>query len=348
MARRANPALVGGFVMVALALALATTLYFGTGTYGDNWYRFHIYFKGSAAGLQVGAPVVLKGVRIGQVSSVQVGFYPEDEDFIVPVEIEIDGNKILWSDTLIAGESQQDPLQKLINLGLRARLDMQSLVTGQLRVDLGFYPDTEVVLRGRERNGLEIPAIPSTLDELIDAVQSFPIERLAASSLRVIEGLDRLINSPRLTEILDGASATVTDARAAIGALRARTDPAADKLLLVLDQLQQLVERGQVAVDSANLLFDSVGGDARTLLRNLNSGLQPALASMRQAAGSAQSAFKAADSAFRSTNELIGSESPLRHELLTLMRNLTDAARSLRIMSDYLERHPDALLRGKR
>jgi paraquat-inducible protein B len=347
MSKRANPALVGGFVLAALALLLTVTVYFGSGTYGDNWYRFNIYFKGSAAGLQVGAPVVLKGVRIGQVSSVQVGFYPEDEDFIVPVEIEIDGSKILWSDTLIA-ENQVEPLQKLIDLGLRARLDIQSLVTGQLRVDLGFYPETEVVYRGRDKAGSEIPAIPSALDELINAVQAFPIERLAASSLRVVEGLDRLINSPQLTEILDGVNATVADAQAAIGALRARTDPAADQLLRVMDEVQQLVASGQAAIDSANLLFESVGGDARALLKNLDSGLKPAIASMRQAAGSAESAFKSADSAFRATDELVGSESPLRHELLTLMRNLTDAARSLKNMSDYLERHPDALIRGKR
>lgn len=347
MSKRANPALIGLFVVTAMTILIAVVVYFGSGKYGGNWYRFNVYFEGSAAGLQVGAPVVLKGVSIGQVSSIQVGFYPEDEDFIVPVVIDIDGDKILWGEKFIADHPEQ-PLQKLIELGLRARLDLQSIVTGQLRVELGFYPETDVIYRGRDGSYPEIPTVPSAMEQLTNALREFPIENLAAASLRVVEGLDRLINSPKTIGVLDELHAAVVDVRQMASALEQQAGPAAENFGEVLDEVRLLVQQGRGLVDELQRDLNGLTGDARTLITNLDTGLKPAITDMRKAAESAESAFGAADKAFRATNEMIGTESPLRHELLTLMRNLTDAARSLKTMSDYLERHPDALIRGKR
>ncbi|MCP4288506.1 MAG: MCE family protein [Gammaproteobacteria bacterium] len=347
MSKRANPALIGVFVLAALAILVATIIYFGSGKYGDNWYRFDVYFQGNAAGLQVGAPVVLKGVTIGQVSSVQVGFYPEDEDFIVPVVIDIDRDRILWTENFI-NEKGKESLQKLIQQGLRARLDLQSIVTGQLRVNLGFFPKTEVVYRGRDGVHPEIPTIPSAMDELINALEGFPIAKLAATSLRIAEGLDRLINSPKLTNILDELHAATSDVRQILGSLEKQAIPAGEKISALMEEVRALVQNGRGFMESLQSNLDNISGDTRSLIHNLDSGLKPAIIDIRQAADSAESAFRAADNTFNSANEMIGSESPLRHELLTLMRNLTDAARSLKIMADYLERHPDALIRGKR
>ncbi|MCB1752631.1 MAG: MCE family protein [Gammaproteobacteria bacterium] len=347
MSKRADPALIGVFVVAALAILVATIIYFGSGKYGGNWYRFNIYFQGNAAGLQVGAPVVLKGVSIGQVSSVQVGFYPEDEDFIVPVVIDVDGDRILWSDSFIA-QNRHEPLQKLIEQGLRARLDLQSIVTGQLRVDLGFYPETAVVYRGRDGLHPEIPSIPSAMDELIRALQDFPVEKLTATSLRIAEGLDRLVNSPKVTSILDELHAATVDVRSMVGALEQQTLPAGEKIAVLLEEVRVLVRDGRALMASLQRDLDNVTGDTRSLIKHLDTGLEPAIADMRRAAASAGSAFNAADNTFKAANEMIGSDSPLRYELLTLMRNLSDAARSLKTMADYLERHPDALVRGKR
>lgn len=347
MSKRTNPALIGIFVVAAIAILVATIIYFGSGKYGGTWYRFSIYFEGNAAGLQVGAPVVLKGVSIGQVSSIQVGFYPEDDDFIVPVVIDIDGDKMLWSEQFIE-QSQQKPLQPLIDLGLRARLDLQSIVTGQLRVDLGFYPETEVVYRGRDEKHPEIPSIPSAMEELTKTLRDFPIEKLAASSLRIAEGLDGLINSPKVAVILDELYAATVDVRSMVGSLEKQAEPTGKKITAVLDDVRVLVQDGRVFLGLMKRDLDNISGDTRTLISNLDTGLKPAIIDIRQAAESAESAFSEADKVFKSANESIGSESPLRHELLTLMRNLSDAARSLKTMSDYLERHPDALIRGKR
>ncbi|MCB1852515.1 MAG: MCE family protein [Gammaproteobacteria bacterium] len=346
MSTRVNPATIGLFVVAALAILVTTIIYYGSGRFGANWYRFNVYFEGNAAGLQVGAPVVLKGVSIGQVSSVQVGFYPENEDFIVPVVIDIDGDKILWTGEFLA-KNKESSLQKLVDQGLRARLDLQSIVTGQLRVELGFFPETQVVYRARNGTHPEIPSIPSAMEELISALQQFPIEKLAATSLRIAEGLDQLINTSRLPALVDELHTAAAEAHQVIGTLDQQVLSAGEKAGMLLDELRVLVADGHGLMRTLHSSLDTLTGDARLLLSNLDSGLKPALSDIRKSVATAESTLRTADAAFQSANEMIGSDSPLRHELLTLMRNLTDAARSLKSMSDYLERHPDALLRGK-
>jgi paraquat-inducible protein B len=46
-------------------------------------------------------------------------------------------------------------------------------------------------------------------------------------------------------------------------------------------------------------------------------------------------------------DELINQDSPLMNNLVRTLDELAAAARSIRIMAEYLERHPEALLRGK-
>ena len=54
-----------------------------------------------------------------------------------------------------------------------------------------------------------------------------------------------------------------------------------------------------------------------------------------------------AQSTLASTDALIGQNSQLRYDIADLLRELTSAARSIRLFADYLERHPEALIRGK-
>ena len=344
MSRRANPALVGGFVATALGILTVAAVYLGAARFGGNWYNFSIYFEGSAAGLQVGAPVVLKGVNIGTVTSIQVGFYPEEEDFIVPVEIRVDRDKIL----LPGDASEEFTVSRLIEQGLRARLDLQSILTGQLRVDLGFFPGTDVQYRGRPARYPEIPAIPSALETLRQALEEFPTRELAASVIRIVKGLDKLVNSPRIEQIIEDLQASIADMRALVNNLETRAGPLADNVDGTVAELRGLVRETRGLVDRVGEDLEASTADARLLIGSLRSNVDPAVVEFREALGSAQSAFETAESAFKAAEEMIGQESAVRHEIVTLLNNLSDAARSLKIMADYLERHPDALIRGKR
>ena len=75
--------------------------------------------------------------------------------------------------------------------------------------------------------------------------------------------------------------------------------------------------------------FDKIGADMARTIANLDK-------TMLQA-----------DETLKTIDKMFAEDSPISQELTTSLRELADAARSLRILSDYLERHPEALLRGK-
>jgi len=113
----------------------------------------------------------------------------------------------------------------------------------------------------------------------------------------------------------------------------------------------------------AALPLPELVGDLRTTLQDLDSlvaspDTKATVTGLRQAADHLQALLGTvdqrlgplltkADSTLSSTNALVGQNSQLRYDIGDLMRELTSAARSIRVFADYLERHPEALLRGK-
>ena len=91
---RANPAVIGGFVVGAIALIVIGLLVFG----GTSWFakrnKYVAFFPGSVKGLRVGAPVDFRGVTIGQVTDIKVQFNPADVSAQLPVIIEVDPTRI--------------------------------------------------------------------------------------------------------------------------------------------------------------------------------------------------------------------------------------------------------------
>jgi paraquat-inducible protein B len=162
---KANPTVIGAFVVGAIALIVIGLLVFG----GANWFAkrntFIAYFPGSVKGLRVGAPVDFRGVNIGQVTDIRVAFNPNDITARIPVVLQLDPSRID-----VAGmqrvRSDQEQVKGLIKAGFRAQLQSQSLLTGLLFINLDFEPDTPVRLVGGKQPYPEIPTIPSGLEQL--------------------------------------------------------------------------------------------------------------------------------------------------------------------------------------
>jgi paraquat-inducible protein B len=132
-----------------------------------------MYFDESVKGLSVGAPVLFQGVQIGSVTSIVLQVDPVKMQTHIPVIIEYEPEKF---QVATAGQKiHRDPLKnisKLIDMGLRAQLVMQSFITGQLMIQLDFHPDTPVVLKDINKDYIEIPTIPSTGEQAGQAWRS--------------------------------------------------------------------------------------------------------------------------------------------------------------------------------
>lgn len=329
MSQPANTRLIGLFVLGALALGIAITLIFGGGSYFGSARKYVAYFEGSVNGLSVGAPVKLKGVAIGRVSDVLVQYDLEHNRVLTPVIAEIDLGKVF--ETRDSRPAKRRPtLDELVDRGLRARLSVQSLVTNQLYVDVNFLPDKPVRLVGSENLGLpEIPTLPSSKDELENTVQEMvakvrelPLKETVEATLGSLRKIEQLLSAPETQASIVNVNKTLED-------------------------LQRLIRHVDAKVDGLSQGIEGTARESQALLKTLNGRMGPLLDSTHQALGSINETFTQAKGTLGTVNNAMEGITDPDAELGTALRELSDAARSIRALAETLERHPETLIYGR-
>ena len=138
MRYKANPTIIGLFVLSAMLLAIGAIFYLGGSGFSDHHkIKFILFFEGDVKGLQVGAPVTLRGVKVGQVEEMSISFESKSQRFDIPVIISIDLGKVGFNHEEFVPERAL--LESLILQGLRASLNLQSLVTGKMEVKVCLW-----------------------------------------------------------------------------------------------------------------------------------------------------------------------------------------------------------------
>lgn len=333
MSKPANKTMIGAFVVGAVVLAVAAIVLFGSGKFFQKTDPWLTFFQGSVRGLNVGSPVVFRGVQVGQVTDIIVGFDPTQLEVLIPVLIEIDPEK--FKDIGPREEkSDLDMHEALISRGLRAQLQMQSLVTGQLLINLDFYPDTPAKLIGMDRfkdkmeieDRWEIPSVPTPLQELEKALGELNIKEITEDIRKAMDGIAKLASSPELHEGIVVLKDTLMDVQKLARNLDSKVDP-------LSTSLDQTLVEARAGI-----------GDARKLMNEQG----PALVSkIKKAAESATTALVQANTTLKTIENLAEEGTQLRHEVSAALTEISAASRSVRVLSDFIEQHPDAILRGR-
>ena len=218
--------------------------------------KFLLYFDGTVRGLEPGAPVEFRGIKLGRVVSVDLEFDVDTEAFLIPVFIELEPQRLSQGFAGLSEERHRSINEELVERGLRAQLKTGNILTGMLYVDLEFFPDAKKeeirIVKGTQ----VIPTVPTSIQEITRNVTA------------------------------------------------------------ILNKVKQVP-------------FDKIGADMARAIVNLDKTMVQA------------------DETLKTINNMFAEDSAISEEIKTSLRELADAARSLRILSDYLERHPEALLRGK-
>jgi paraquat-inducible protein B len=336
VSRPANPRLIGLFVLGALALAVVLVLMFGSGRYFTTTPTYVSYFQGSVHGLNVGAPVKLKGVIIGRVVDIRVEYDVDHDRVLTPVISQIDLGKIT---EIGGGRDGPRPLtlSELIDHGLRARLNQNNLISGQLYVDLSFLPAHPAILVGAEGIDLpEIPAVASGRDQLENVLEKamadfreLPIKETVAATLRSLQQVESLLSAP--------------ETKASIANLN-RT----------LEDLQGLIRHVDSKVDRLAGSFTGTAEESEKLVKNLNQRIVPLLETTQRTLNTTDRTLNTIADTFSRANGTLGTvDSTLEtfaapdSELNTALTDLSEAARAIRSMADTLERHPESVLYGK-
>lgn len=194
--RRANKKLIGAFVLGAAALLAIAIAVFGSGMIFKDSDKYVLFFERSVKGLSTGAPVLFKGVKIGNVTDLRLVEDPDSGDVLIEVIIDV---------TLANVQGLREGLgypdyKKFIARGLRAKLDLQSFVTGQLIISFGFYPDQPDKLYNLSSQYPQLPTLP-TPPGIFAVMDELPISEISRNLEQVVSGLSKVINSQGVAEL---------------------------------------------------------------------------------------------------------------------------------------------------
>jgi paraquat-inducible protein B len=203
MSKQANKTAIGAFVLTAMILIIIAVVAFGSGRFFKHTSKFVLYFEGSVKGLQVGAPVLFEGVKVGQVTDIALRFNPKDLAVFIPIYIEIDPATI----KVVGGaeaKGRTDYIRPLIEKGLKAQLQIQSFVTGQLMISLAFWPEKQMhFVAAEDEHFPEIPTVPTDFQDLAKRLGELPLKEILDKLNNTLAGIEKIANSPKVQASLD-------------------------------------------------------------------------------------------------------------------------------------------------
>ncbi len=326
MSKKANPTLIGAFVLIALAVAVAAIMVLGKFSFKDNTVRCVAYFSGSMHGLDVGAPVAFRGVAIGRVSSIQLDYDDAKGTFAIPVYMDL--QQQIHPEGRNAGEMRES-LKELINRGLRAQMRSSSLLTGKQYVELFLNPGSEPVLHGAPEYALEIPTLASGLDKITERLESLPLEEILNKVAVSLDTLNRVISSERTNETVESLTASIKQLEGILTGVNG-------SLPKMLGEINKGITDFSVTMK-----------DARGFIEGAHQELKPATEDLHKLMANLQTSSDRLSGTLANLERLTASDSDVSYQLRDTMQEMERAASSIRELTDYLRQNPNSVLFGK-
>jgi paraquat-inducible protein B len=201
-----------------------------------------------------------------------------------------------------------------------------------------------------------MPTIPTALQQaqaaaqnLLEKVQQLPLEQIFANVMQTLEGSNRLVNDPEVLAMVRTMSATMTDVQHLVRQVDGQVGRVLDDLggtsaasRALMADLQQLVRRLDAQIiplsDGAKQTLDATRAvlkDSQQLIRNTDGKVTRMADALTDTAKVAQST-------------MVTAQRRLDDNIVVMLREMTEAVRSIRVLADFLERNPNALLTGRR
>lgn len=318
MAKQVSKTAIGAFVVGAITLIVVLIVIVGSGKFFTTAIPCVLYFDGSVQGLSVGSPLKFRGVSIGEVTEIKMTLDQDSMAFDIPVYAVIYPERIV----LREGQTHRKNLKAAIEAGLRAQLQTQSLITGQLMIALDVYPDAaEPVFRG-DGSLPEIPTIPTVIEQLAEIVKNIRLDEILEKLTRTADGIEKLVNDPDIAKGFDEFNDTMDDIQLLVQNFNRHIDPLSGSLLSTSDEFGRLA-------------------------KNINKEINSMSGALEKTLAAAQATAEQMEKTLTNSANITSPGSPVMYELLTALRELSEASRSMRSLADYLERHPESLIFGK-
>jgi paraquat-inducible protein B len=274
-----------------------------------NTTSYVMYFDESVHSLGVGAPVEFNGIAIGRVTSIHLDYDGQQDEFFVPVVVEIESRRIEREGSASSpGTGGMGGMAGLLAKGLHARMETGSLLTGAKYIDLVLLPESPAVFKGYQEEITELPTVTTLFGSMLDNVN------------QVLADFD-------ITDIKQEARDVMKS------------------IQLTSDSLRQQVDSAQIGEIKDGLV--SLVENLTALSEKVDNAIDPAFARVDDLAERGEDVLSAVDTLIAEVSLLTADDSRLVWLVGETLQELSASARSLRVLTDYLERHPEALLQGK-
>jgi paraquat-inducible protein B len=354
---RANPTVIGAFVVGAIVLGVAGVLLFSGGDYFKERNYFVMFFQDSVDGLTPGSPVKLEGVKIGEVVDVHLEWDPQTVTFRIPVTVEVisgQSQKFGGGQLVLTGKVRER-IDKLIAKGLRASLATESFITGQLSIELSFHPETELrLVGGSALKYPEVPTMRSGLSKVMKEVQEIPFKEIFLDVQKTIRDIDARVQSEDVTRLIRSVPDTLEPYRKLGETLDEKAGPLVDTIQGTSAEARETFRHATTAIDSLredlhNLTakLDDATAHVSKLVDDVDAEVKPTAEDLRATMESLRNTLEGIDAAAKRVDLLLRDDSPTVTELKRALVAFGDAARSIKALADTLQQQPESLIRGK-
>lgn len=254
-----------------------------------------MHFEGSLRGLNPGAPVEYRGIKMGEVRDIKIELDPDTYEIKIPVLIAFQPERISFSESAV--DHPQEALETLVAKGLRAQLKPGNLITGQMYIDLDHFPEEELKTISSGGRYPVFPTVAAALDtitksvtDLAAKVDRMPLLQITQNLNETVSGLKKIVNAPESISAVRNLDSALANINRFANTANEHADPVMSELLESLKTLSSTLDTAQRTIAEDSILY---------------------------------------------------------HDVTAMVTELSDAARSIKDFTDYLQRRPDALIFGK-
>lgn len=313
-----NSFAIGAFIVGALLVVFFALLFFSGGRIFSHKERVIMYFEGSVQGLQVGAPIKLKGVVLGEITDIQINFQSDDKQALTAVTADLRMQSINSKGT----DANREFLVAAIKNGLRAQLNYQSFLTGLLYVELDFSPDSPAQIYHFQQDFLELPTIATDFEEISKNLQEINVKELVDNLDKLTSDLNNLVESGALANTLTSVKSAADSIDTTARNLSTEAKAANQQLTLATLELTKLLR-------SLNQQIPGISDNINTSLTQLQQSLENV------------------NTTTQTLNGTLADDSPLVYQLQQTLKEVSRSATALRDLSITLDEQPEALWRGR-
>jgi paraquat-inducible protein B len=338
MSKKANSTRIGAFVVLSFVLLVVGIVIFGGGDLFSNKNTAIVYFEGSLQGLDVGAPVAYRGITIGEIKEIQLDVDAATYQITVPVLISLTPDKVLK----IEGRDNQGKihdvntfLKAMCDRGLRATLKSQSLLTGKLYIDLAIHENSKAIYHNKDGKYLEIPTVPSEMQQMTQAMQSLNFLELAAKISNTMDALEKMSTTLEQALNSDTSKQNLALFFGSLDRFHSILSKVDDSLLPLMNKLDTTFDKTAKLSDNTNQMIGRIDGQ-----------IDPFFVTMSGAARDIGMAMQASEAFMSDLKQSTGIESPLYYQLTESVNEIGKAARSIRAFTQNLDRNPQGLILG--